>query len=194
MGEHTSANGLAIRVLSLTMAMLTFLMFMYYNCDITAEMTSGPPGIPVKNFEDVLHHGYRFIFRPLMTLPLHMYIPCRVNTYSPYYQSQLAGEKPGTPKHTVYEKYLKAWLPDGYSQIFRMYVSGPSGFWTLAPLRCAAKFDPFLFLDCAPTPSILAQSKERKGSNFAIWQPWSLTQQTKKERDRRGREMGHNST
>ena len=34
-----------------------------------------------------------------------------------------------------------------------------------------AKFDPFLSLDCAPTPSALAQSKERKGSNFAIWQP-----------------------
>ena len=26
-------------------------------------------------------------------------------------------------------------------------------------------------LNCAPTPSTLAQSKERKGSNFAIWQP-----------------------
>ena len=44
----------------------------------------------------------------------------------------------------------------------------------MAPLRCAAKFDPFLFLDCAPTPSALAQSKERKGSNFAIWQPCLL--------------------
>ena len=29
------------------------------------------------------------------------------------------------------------------------YVFGPSGFWTMAPLRCAAKFDPFLSLDCA---------------------------------------------
>ena len=36
----------------------------------------------------------------------------------------------------------------------------------MAPLRCAAKFDPCLSLDCAPP-----QSKERKGSNFAIWQP-----------------------
>ena len=26
-------------------------------------------------------------------------------------------------------------------------------------------------IPCAPTPSTLAQSKERKGSNFAIWQP-----------------------
>ena len=66
-----------------------------------------------------------------------------------------------------------SWLPDGCSQIFRSYVFGPSGFWPMAPLRYAAKFDPFLSLDCAPTPSTLAQSKERKGSNVAIWQPWS---------------------
>ena len=65
----------------------------------------------------------------------------------------------------------RSWLPDGDSQIFRSYVFGPSGFRTMAPLRCAAKFDPFLSLDCAPTPSTLAQSKERKGSNFDIWQP-----------------------
>ena len=35
----------------------------------------------------------------------------------------------------------------------------------MALLCYAAKFD------CAPTPSTLAQSEERKGSNFAIWQP-----------------------
>ena len=29
------------------------------------------------------------------------------------------------------------------------YVFGPSGFWTMAPLCYAAKFDPFLSLDCA---------------------------------------------
>ena len=65
------------------------------------------------------------------------------------------------------------WLPDGYSQIFRLYVFGPLGFWTMALLRYTAKFDPFLSLDCAPQPSTpaLEQSKERKGSNFAIWQP-----------------------
>ena len=40
----------------------------------------------------------------------------------------------------------------------------------MAPLRYAAK-GPFLSLDCAPTPSTLVQCKERKGSNFAIWQP-----------------------
>ena len=34
-----------------------------------------------------------------------------------------------------------------------------------------AKFDPFLSLDCARVEGVGAQSKERKGSNFAIWQP-----------------------
>ena len=43
---------------------------------------------------------------------------------------------------------------------------GPWGFWTMAPLRCTAKFDPFLSLDCALMHSTLAQSKERKGSNL----------------------------
>ena len=43
----------------------------------------------------------------------------------------------------------------------------------MAPLRYSAEFDPFLSLDCGPMPSTLAQSKESKGSNFAIWQPWT---------------------
>ena len=44
-----------------------------------------------------------------------------------------------------------------------------------------AKFDPFLSLDCTPTPSTLAQSKEKKGSNFAIWQPCSLEDVERRE-------------
>ena len=54
----------------------------------------------------------------------------------------------------------QAWLPDGYSQIFRSYVFGPSGFWTMALLRYTAKFDLFLSLDCG----------RWEVSNFAIWQ------------------------
>ena len=73
-----------------------------------------------------------------------------------------ASPPPPQPRHP--------WLPDGYSQIFRSYVFCPSGFWTMAPLRCAAKFDPFLSLDCARVEGMGAQSKERRGSNFAIWQ------------------------
>ena len=62
---------------------------------------------------------------------------------------------------------LHPWLPDGNSQIFKSYVFGPLGFWTMAPLCYAAKFDPFLSLDCARVEGVGAQSKERKGSNFA---------------------------
>ena len=35
------------------------------------------------------------------------------------------------------------WLPDGHIQTFRPYVFGPWGFWTMALLHHAAKFDPF---------------------------------------------------
>ena len=84
-----------------------------------------------------------------------------------------------TPHQTVNNApFICPWLPDGDSQIFRSYVFDPLGFWSLdygsAMLRCK-KFDPFLSLDCTPTPSTLAQSKERKGSSFAIWQPCHLS-------------------
>ena len=43
-------------------------------------------------------------------------------------------------------------VPNGYSQIFRSYAIDPSGFWTMALLRYTAKFNPFLSLDCTPSP------------------------------------------
>ena len=50
----------------------------------------------------------------------------------------------------------------------------------MAPLRYAAKFDPFLSLDCAPTPSTLKQSKERKGSNFATQRSGAVVLQARR--------------
>ena len=35
---------------------------------------------------------------------------------------------------------------------FKIIYFGPSGFWTMALQWYAAKFDPFLSLDCAPCP------------------------------------------
>ena len=63
-----------------------------------------------------------------------------------------------------------SWLPDWNSQFLYCRCFALLAWRTMAPLRCAAKFDPFLSLDCAPMPSTLAQSKERKGSKFTIWQ------------------------
>ena len=76
----------------------------------------------------------------------------------------------------LWKDIMWAWLPDGYSQIFRLYVFSPSGFWTMAPLRYAAKFDPFLSLDCARVKGVGAQSKKRKGSNFAVWRSGAIVQ------------------
>ena len=53
----------------------------------------------------------------------------------------------------------------------------------MAPPRYYAKFYPFLPLDCAPKPSTLAQSKERKGSNFVIWQPCDHHHRAGEERE-----------
>ena len=88
--------------------------------------------------------------------PLALAAVCLFLVYFIYSSSAPQPPPPNGPNS------YKAWLPDGDSRILRLYVFGPSGFWTMAPLRWAAKFDPFLSLDCAPTPSTLAQSKERK--------------------------------
>ena len=49
----------------------------------------------------------------------------------------------------------------------------------MAPLRYAAKFDPFLSLDCARVEGVGAQSKERKGSNFAAQRSGAIVQKPK---------------
>ena len=50
---------------------------------------SGPPGIPIETFEDVITEDYR------------------VTTYSDYYKSMLKSAKPGTAKRTVYNTRFK---------------------------------------------------------------------------------------
>ena len=55
----------------------------------------------------------------------------------------------------------EAWLPDGYSYIFRSYVFGPSGLKAYMPsLRCKIWSLPFLGL------------RQGGGRGGAIWQPW----------------------
>ena len=46
MGEHPPPRArTAIRLLTLTLSLLSLLMFVYYTNDITATMTSGPPKV-----------------------------------------------------------------------------------------------------------------------------------------------------
>ena len=67
MGEHPDMRAAACRIASVTASFLTMMMWIYYNCDITAEMTSGPPPLPINNFDDVLHYGYKVI----VDIPFH---------------------------------------------------------------------------------------------------------------------------
>ena len=89
MGSHTTANQAAARIISLTLSILAFLMFAFYTTDITAEMTSGSPKIPIRNFDDIIHHNYKVILS------------------SSYLKKILASDKPGSAKHTVYKTYVE---------------------------------------------------------------------------------------
>ena len=86
MGSHTNSKQLAPRLLTFTMSILTWLVFAFYTTDITAEMTSGPPIIPIRTFEDVLHYDYKVIAR------------------TSYDERFLASSKPGSARLEVYKK------------------------------------------------------------------------------------------
>ena len=95
-----------------------------------------------------------------------------------YYSTAIGAEAFGKMQWVVLQRFLlplaiffRHGCQMAIARFYRSYVFGPSGFWTMAPLHYSAKFDPFLSLDCAFKPSTLAQSKERKGSNYAICQP-----------------------
>ena len=49
------------RILALTTAILTMLVYIYYSNDITSKMTAGPAPVPIKTFQDVLDRGYQVI-------------------------------------------------------------------------------------------------------------------------------------
>ena len=85
MGSHTNSKQVSLRLLTMTTSLLTLLLFAYYTTDITAEMTSGPPEIPIKNFGDVVHHDYKVV------------------TDTVYYEKMLAGAERGTSKNEVYQ-------------------------------------------------------------------------------------------
>ena len=90
-GEHPQKRHISIRIMSLTLSMVTLVLFIYYANDITAKMTAGMPPHPVRNFEDVLDHGYKVI----------------AVGYNGVAMSLLRDSKVGTAKHTVYKLYFE---------------------------------------------------------------------------------------
>ena len=89
MGSHTNSRKLATRLLTLTLSFLTLMMFAFYTTDITAKMTSGPPGIPIRTFEDVVYQNYKVV------------------TFADYYKDLLKNSNPGSAKHEAYNHHLQ---------------------------------------------------------------------------------------
>ena len=72
-----------------------------------------------------------------------------------YYSTAIGAEAFGKMQWVVLQRFLlplaiffRHGCQMAIARFYRSYVFGPSGFWTMALLRCAAKFDPFLSLDC----------------------------------------------
>ena len=85
LGAHKTGN---FRITTLTLSMLTMLLWAYYSCDITAIMTAVPdPPIPVNNFEDVLEKGYKVIIS------------------NGYFAELLKSSKNGSAQQRVFFKY-----------------------------------------------------------------------------------------
>ena len=92
MGSHintTPKHILATRLLTITISLLTLLSFVYYETEITAEMTSGPPRIPVRNFEDIVYYDYSMV----VTFPA--------------FKTMLEKAEPGSAKQLIYKRHLE---------------------------------------------------------------------------------------
>ena len=97
MGSQPNGKHIGTRLLTLTVSLLTFLMFVYYANDITSEMTSGPPRIPVRSFDDVVNYGYKVI------------------TSKNYERDLLSQSERGTSKYIVWSWMLQFNFDRGYT-------------------------------------------------------------------------------
>ena len=114
MGSHTNSRKLTPRLITLTASITTFLIFVAFSTDITAEMTSSPSDIPVRTFEDVIKHDYKVVAFP------------------DFYAQLLEVARPGTAKNIVYNSYFKK-LPtiknDGKAKAIFEVLSEPKTLW-----------------------------------------------------------------
>ena len=107
-GEN-DAKSLGNRMLILSLSILTLFMFVCYTTNITADMTSGPPEIPIRNFEDVISNGYK------------------VFSTSSYISSFLADAPPGSAKYKVHKMHFEQ-LPWGTKTASKL-ISEPKTLW-----------------------------------------------------------------
>ena len=86
----SSSTQASFIIVIITVIMLNInIYFSHYVGEFTAEITSVRPGIPIKNFEDVLHHDYKVVAN------------------LDFYRNLLATAGSGSAKHQVYKKHLE---------------------------------------------------------------------------------------
>ena len=102
MGNHPRSKLLTSRILTLTTSFLTFIIFTYYATDITSEMTSGPPDIPIRTYEDVIHHDFKVI------------------AYADHFKNMLEGAGPDTAKNKIFNSFFRMIKPE--DQTTRAYL------------------------------------------------------------------------
>ena len=103
-GNHPNGRQLAKRTLTFTAAMLTLFFFVCYSTDITGKMTFTGSEIPVRTFEDVIHHDYKV-------------------TMSNYYTVNLLKRaKEGSAKREVFKKYIHS---ESYEEALEMVTKDP---------------------------------------------------------------------
>ena len=61
LGYDFPTRGKAVKILLLTSTISFLLIFTYFTCDLTANMTSAPSPIGIKNFQDVIDEDYEVV-------------------------------------------------------------------------------------------------------------------------------------
>ena len=157
LGEHVHSAYTGTRLLILTTSMLTLLMFIHYTTDITAEMTSGTPTIPIRTFEDVIHHDYKVI------------VPRE------YYGRILAAAKVGTAKYEVYKKYIEKGQEENNNVVKRVIAEPKTLFYgsssSIVPGRLTteaekALYDQVVALKMDDSVDVMAAYGLQKDSEF----------------------------
>ena len=123
LGDHANSKS-GMRLLTLTIAMLTMVMFVHYTNDITAKMTSGPPKIPVRSFDDVIQHDYKVIIM------------------SSYFKSILASAGKETAKYQVFKQYIEnKRIRDSSNEAAAEIASEPKTLWYMNKLGTIPETD-----------------------------------------------------
>ncbi len=63
-GYNLCLESQSAKILFLALSFMSYLIFAYYTCDLTARMTSRPPSVAIRSFHDVIAGEYMVYYQP----------------------------------------------------------------------------------------------------------------------------------